>query len=445
MKVDGWRKALGAKIFNGLSKVSFGPNGLELETLIQELQPSINQILSDKGSYIERWQIIMAIADRIYRDFSIFEGRPTSILSFGEHFSEKRVKSVSQNLAEFFSSLPRSYVLVAQIPHLSGLDCTNFVLTKRISAVDCIEREPSMRLSDLGRTDSVLLRALKRREVESGKKMSESAEAGFYLRTSISGFGSTSFDNAAVREGIDRFKQAIFLLYIEGIIEIGSQYDSSTVVLPKMYIQDLANEESKLEEVHIPESLKAFLCRLKIDLKRKSKIDTDRDRFKKSEGQPYTLLGTPLEPDPYLFLSPKCCQIVDCDGENPNAVAFKNALIWGFDSLMNEHDSVMSFIQLSIALEAILGADAERSNKTRQLADRCAFIIGNNRHKRQELREAFIEFYKIRSELVHGSKTKLDSSVVKWKNWGEWALQSILKRELLFGNFEPPTYTLFPV
>jgi hypothetical protein len=439
VKKGSWKDALEQRIYKSLSKVVFGPNGLEYKTLIENIEPSVEQILAEKNSYIERRQIIMTISDRIYRTFSMFDGRPSSTLSFTDHFGKKEVQRFTSELAKYFHSLPRDYILVAQLPQLAGLDCMNLDLTTRVSAIECTEKLPGRRLSDLVKPESAIEQIFRKRATETQTRPTEMAGPGFYLKTTFRGFGSTSFDNNAVREAIDRLKQTLFLLHIEGVIEIEPHPGSFSSIESKVFIMDFISKKSEVEEVHIPESLKVFLSRLKLDCKRKAKIDGDREEYEKSSGKQHTLLGAPSEPKPYLFLdSSKCRKIVDFDNDNKNAIAFKNALVWGFDSLMNEYDPVMSFVQLSIALEAILGGDSGRVDKTALLADRCAFMIGNNRHKRSEIRKAFSDFYKVRSELVHGEKTKLDSSVSGWKHWGEWVLQSVLRRELLFCNFDPP-------
>lgn len=79
---------------------------------------------------------------------------------------------------------------------------------------------------------------------------------------------------------------------------------------------------------------------------------------------------------------------------------------WGFDSWASINETV-SFIQVCIGLEAILGDD-NKTAVSKVLTERCAFILGKSTQERNRIRAEFKEIYKIRSEIVHGRKVRLD-------------------------------------
>jgi len=111
-----------------------------------------------------------------------------------------------------------------------------------------------------------------------------------------------------------------------------------------------------------------------------------------------------------------------------NVSSLVAAVEWAFDSYANTNETV-SFIQLCIAMEVLLGDEIGNRELTKTLADRGAYINGKTQEARVLIRDEFMRLYKIRSKLVHGRKSSLDKDATQSFEWGKIFLNSILKKE----------------
>jgi hypothetical protein len=83
---------------------------------------------------------------------------------------------------------------------------------------------------------------------------------------------------------------------------------------------------------------------------------------------------------------------------------------WLFESYCSR-DVLQEFIQATVALEILLGDEAqpEGVGLTTLMANRCAYAIGRTPEHRETLIKDFREIYRIRSKIVHTGKTRLSS------------------------------------
>jgi hypothetical protein len=114
---------------------------------------------------------------------------------------------------------------------------------------------------------------------------------------------------------------------------------------------------------------------------------------------------------------------------NNNAQSVKSAIEWAFDSQVEENETV-SFIQVSIGLEAILGEETGREPLAETLADRCAYLLADTIENRKIIRKNFRKFYDLRSKLVHGRSIRLRDEEGWGLEWGKSVLNGIIRREI---------------
>lgn len=119
--------------------------------------------------------------------------------------------------------------------------------------------------------------------------------------------------------------------------------------------------------------------------------------------------------------------LINC--KEPEAEKLRAAIKWYFDSVA-EKDPTISFLQICIGLEALLGGSEQSKGVTDTLADRCAYIIGSTFKTRSISREKFKKLYQIRSKIVHGNSIRLDEKEENIKDWGLLALEQCTKKEL---------------
>lgn len=88
----------------------------------------------------------------------------------------------------------------------------------------------------------------------------------------------------------------------------------------------------------------------------------------------------------------------------------KAAMDWYVNALM-VMDETMSFIQICMGLEALLGDKREGSaGLTQTLSDRCSYLIGKGMSDRDEIRRQLKKIYELRSAIVHGLKNRISES-----------------------------------
>jgi hypothetical protein len=64
------------------------------------------------------------------------------------------------------------------------------------------------------------------------------------------------------------------------------------------------------------------------------------------------------------------------------------------------------------------------------LSDRLSYLIGESREEREAIRKDFGNYYVTRSKIVHGKQPNLGHDQSQLKDFGRYALERALKREL---------------
>ena len=123
----------------------------------------------------------------------------------------------------------------------------------------------------------------------------------------------------------------------------------------------------------------------------------------------------------------KAIELIECEEEESKRV--KSAIEWCFDSYVAENKT-LAFLQICIGLEAILGDDSYNAPLTEILADRCAYLIGNDIKGRKTIKNNFKELYSVRSKLIHGNALGLDNNQEWYLKWGRAILEVAILKEI---------------
>jgi hypothetical protein len=89
----------------------------------------------------------------------------------------------------------------------------------------------------------------------------------------------------------------------------------------------------------------------------------------------------------------------------------KTACIWLFRAHMNSR-GMDKILDATIAIEVLLG-DRESSDRiglAKLMANRCAYSLGKSSKERKNLFDFFLDFYKLRSEIVHSGRLDISKS-----------------------------------
>ena len=179
---------------------------------------------------------------------------------------------------------------------------------------------------------------------------------------------------------------------------------------PTIVSVDDARSKPAVKTIDLPNDMSRFLSNLD--------INWDNDQIR-------TAVEANDLPSAIHSSFTRSAQLIGCQEEEADRI--KSAVKWCFDSYITENET-LSFLQICIGLEALLGDDDYKGSLTELLADRYAYLIGDDIRGRKTIKERFKRLYDIRSKLVHGSVLELDHDQSAYLGWGRNILEySILK------------------
>jgi len=109
----------------------------------------------------------------------------------------------------------------------------------------------------------------------------------------------------------------------------------------------------------------------------------------------------------------------------------KTSSIWLLRSFLSER-GMDKILDATIAIEVLLGdrEAADRVGLSKLMANRCAYALGKSAKERQELFDFFIDFYKLRSEIVHSGRLKISDAESTLVDRGVKLASRILRHEV---------------
>lgn len=107
------------------------------------------------------------------------------------------------------------------------------------------------------------------------------------------------------------------------------------------------------------------------------------------------------------------------------------AAIWIFRANLSPK-SMDTILESTIAIEVLLG-DRETSDRiglSKLMANRCAYALGKSFVERKEIIDFFVDFYRVRSDIVHNGKFKFEDGEINVVHKGLALSQRILRHEI---------------
>ena len=236
---------------------------------------------------------------------------------------------------------------------------------------------------------------------------------GAFVVIRAAGFASNSLQHSAVREAAATLKVT---LRLGGIRKVFSEGQRRRRPISITFPPTLESEVSHFASVRQVSSGETSRIKLGSGLSRY--LDGIRWNDRR---------GTELAED-MQHLSDPLKMMYSTDAEN-NVRSIRRALEWQFDAICDE-DATTRFIKHCIGLEALLAEQSEEMGITEQLADRCAFLLGDTADERAKRRTMMREVYRLRSKIVHGSVSGLSHKDTLISSRAENLLSSLLAVEL---------------
>lgn len=365
------------------------------------------EILKHKKEWLDTTDVFSIFYDFVYTAIKAaievnqkVEGNLWDILG------DERSKQLTDALQDYFISIPRTFDVYLPVPEVTKDIPSAIKLSDEISVVSFHDANevPGGHSRGLLSLDNKL---------EAGK---------VYIRQRMSGHAGNRLENACVRTAVNNLKiilqqgmfRGLFKLTPEGKAGLGlfGAFTHHQIKKLKVVSVDEAFGNPKITTVELP----IDVCRLLNNI----------DIYWDSEPMSRALERNELDKAITALLI-KPVQLIDCKDEEATRV--KAAIKWCFDSYAVENQT-LAFLQVCIGLEALLGDTDSNGALTETLADRCAYLVGDDIKGRRTIKNNFKELYKVRSKLVHGNVTELDGDQAGYLRWGKSILEFAIIKEM---------------
>ncbi len=382
-------------------------NWPQYESFSEHVGSLAKEVLKHKKEWLDRPDVFSIFYDLVYiaikevaNEEQSLEGNLWDLL--GDENSER----LSETLKEYITSIPRKYDLYIPIPEISKNIPSPINISESISLVSFQEADqiPGGYHKGLLSFDNKL---------EIGK---------VYIKQNIVGYAGNRLENACTKEALSNLKiilqqglfRGLFQLTPEGKAGLGifGGFTHHQIKKSKIVSVDEAYDDPKISSVELP----IDICRLL------SNIDINWDSETISTATEREELDKAI-----AALLRKSVHLIETAEEEAERV--KGAIKWCFDSYAVENQT-LSFLQVCIGLEALLG-DAEYNGAlTETLADRCSYLIGDDIKGRKTIKKNFKELYEVRSKLVHGNASELTGDQSRYLSWGKSVLEHAILKEM---------------
>jgi hypothetical protein len=321
-----------------------------------------SEALKAIGTWMGQEDLTWLLMD-IYREAvrSAQIAKKDQLLSVQEVIGSAQIDSLVATIIDFLARIPVEYEISYPLPSFPRID-EEIALTEHVRLVPKDERQPRALLDTEGACISVR----------------------------VTGYANGSLQHSAVRDAAAILKVVLRLGAIRKLF-----FEGRRLRRPRFSIhnENVETEVAHFASVREVESGKATSVKLGVGLSKY--IDGIRwnNRSEKNLVEDFIDLSEPLR------------MMYSSDAEK-NVRSIRRAIEWQFDGICDE-DATTRFIKHCIGLEALLAEQSEEMGITEQLADRCAFLLGDTAEERAQRRTMMREVYKLRSKIVHGSVSGL--------------------------------------
>jgi len=329
------------------------------------------------------------------------DGDREKVRLLSEHLSSDQMASLSTRILEFVDSLPKAYRVFLRLGRIESLPWTELTLGVDI----CLRHVSSTSTETKYRAD---------RRNRLGRLLGDKTDhyEPFYenaviLEVKTRGFARKDPRSAAIAEAWEIIREVLFAGKAIGLFN--SERRAGAFGPPKetlFFLEETEPSSIELEEVDFDHRVREHLGRYAV-----SPLDE-----------------VPLRRD-VIFASHarRIATLLD-RAKAADADPVRAGALWGFLSETMDNDT-LKFLHTCIGIEAILGLDSDKQGVTELLADRCGFLLGENRSTRSFWKEQFKAMYDVRSKVVHGRRRKLQKKELRQLAVAELILVELIKTE----------------
>jgi hypothetical protein len=356
----------------------------------------------------EAWAILYDCTKQFISDDEKTRGKTGRLFDL---VSEKGRENLKEAIINFLQSIPRKYDVYLRLYPSKTARYGDIKISKNANLIEVKEDDKLLEFDATWETTTTLARLSK------GRKGAAFVPGTVFLKVRSFGYARDSIDDSAIHPAISSLKQVAYLSKVDGAFEHNSRRGFLGVKLnSELTFIDLNSREKKVRKIELPNELAN--CFASFAMPEPATGTIEQLAFAGSFERSFKRIG----------------RLADSRPNDINRIPVATAAEWAFDALASKNETV-SFLQVCIGLEAILGDGETSNNLTAMLADRCAYLLGKTPNTRRFLRDGFKKLYKHRGDLVHGRNTKLPKEARQSLYWGQIVLDEILKVELF--NFVP--------
>ena len=378
------------------------------ESYSQHVRSLASEVIKHKKQWLTVSDVYSIFVDHVYQAVLPYKQENFGVNGLlSENLSNDDFSALVQRLVDYYEGIPRKYSMYIPMPSISPLlETVNITDTVRIERVTSRSILP-------GNTRTGGLLGLLSDKIE---------PPIYYLVFEISGYCSRNFTSSVARHALSFFKIAMQQAVARGLYKQGNNNIAGLGLLstwasynvPKHFLVAVDHQPSAspTESLELPIEICRFLESHEF-AEENRQLATAVD-----EGELPRLLTTYLNSAAKLHVT-----------DNQDVARVKLASEWAFDAYLNEN-LTLSFLQTCIALEALFGDDNDGDNVTKTLADRCAYLVGNDIKGRRTIRENFRALYSVRSKIVHGCVGALAPDEERYLDWGKSILEYSIFKEI---------------
>jgi len=395
------------KVKGSLQNCQIKDNWPQYESFAVHVESLSKEILQHKKEWLNMSDVFSIFYNLIYQvvNENTEEGK-TQEGNLWDILGEEKGLNLTESIKNYLLSIPRSYDVYIPIAKVSENILTSVQLSENISLHVFEEAEQIP-----GEYQSGLFNFGNKLEINT-----------VYFRQRPTGYCGNRLESVSLKKAISNFKillqqgifRKLFKVAPSGKTNLGLLSGLNYHQVPKARVTsvDQTSESPKLVDVELPLDFSKFLD--KIDFNWEGNHLTRAKESGKTEQAIAAILK-------------KAIELIECEAEESRRV--KSAIEWRFNSDTVENQT-LAFLQVCIGLEALLGDDKTKDNLTETLADRCSYLISSDIKGRKTIKKQFKVLYDVRSKLVHGNVTELDSHQKESLGWGKIILEYAILKEI---------------
>lgn len=368
-----------------------------------------------RGRWLSEYDVNGIIIDAVFKRMQDINA-PDEQVALSAHVSALQIDDIADEIVSFLKTIPRNYDILFPLPQLQLM--SDFVLSGAVSFVSRpvgaqASMPPTLTLAGLVAAEGIA----------APSDVLSPAPRRMYLKVCATGYTRTTRAVSAMHDAMALLKRTIQVGVEKrifhrkqargGIIATALRWHDAQPILEAL-VYDTAAGVTTAKQIKLGLGMSSYLNDITVpDLPQEA-----------------TLPNSPTTIEEHIIAALSLSiEALSHPSAATDTAGLRSAFEWAFDAAADD-EAIGGCIKTCIALEAALGEDSEERGITERIADRVGYLIGTNPENRKELRDHMRNFYKLRSNLVHGKQSIINPSDHIVESTGRTILKMVLSKEM---------------